>query len=254
MFNNLINHLKIWCKNRAEAYHRTYGAFGGISYVGYRIAYELEFKLSTLMDKTFGNVDEINREINALIDVHYEPSVLKPANRVAKHIIDKTNQEFLDYLEEVVSRKDSLPLVDIPYERVITGAEASALQAKFRTVWGYENTAYWFPLMGDEPKGISEKFFIMLDFFEPYMKQFEGIIGLPESHIYSYGEHTFRPNHCIETAELTEYGGCETIYTDKSFSWAVYFSHEETVAFAGSIVPKVKALLANEIEHWNKFE
>ena len=44
------------------------------------------------------------------------------------------------------------------------------------------------------------------------------------------------------------------IYTDKDFSWAIYFSHENTVAFAGSIVPTVKELLANEKEHWDKFE
>lgn len=51
-----------------------------------------------------------------------------------------------------------------------------------------------------------------------------------------------------------EYGGCETIYTDKDFSWAIYFSHEDTVAFAGSIVPKAKELLSTKKEYWNKFE
>ena len=108
--------------------------------------------------------------------------------------------------------------------------------------------------MGDEPKEISEKFFIMYDYFEPYMKQVEQIIGLPQTHIYSYGESVFRPPNCIETVEIIEYGGCETIYTDRDFTWAIYFSHENTVAFAGSIVPMVKELLSNEKEHWDKFE
>ena len=75
------------------------------------------------------------------------------------------------------------------------------------------------------------------------MKQLERIIGLPKIHIYSFGENNFRPEHCIETTELIEYGGCETIYTDKDFSWAIYFSHEGTVSFAGSIVPIAKNLL-----------
>ena len=44
------------------------------------------------------------------------------------------------------------------------------------------------------------------------------------------------------------------IYTDKDFSWAIYFSHENTVAFAGTIVPKVKEMMSKEKEHWNKFE
>ena len=51
-----------------------------------------------------------------------------------------------------------------------------------------------------------------------------------------------------------EYGGCETIYTDKDFSWAIYFFHEDTVAFAGSIVPKAKELLSTKKEYWNRFE
>ena len=78
-------------------------------------------------------------------------------------------------MEDIFAKSEALTLADIPYARAIVGAEATALQDKFRSVWGYVNTSYWFPLMGDEPKEISEKFFIMFDYFEPYMKQFEQI-------------------------------------------------------------------------------
>ena len=253
-FNNIINHLKLWCKNKAEVYQKVYGAHGGITYVGYLIAYELEFNLSTLIDMSFESIGDLKREVISLIDIHYEPSVLEPQNSVAQHIIDKTNREFCEILEEVLSQKESLTVADIPYTRVIVGSEAIALQEKFQSVWGYANTSYWFPLMGDEPKEISEKFFVMFDYLEPYIKQLEQIMGLPQNHLYSYGESNFRPQNCIETTEFVEYGGHETIYTDKDFSWAIYFSHENTVAFAGSIVPKVKELLSKEKEHWDKFE
>ena len=253
-FNNIINHLKLWCINKAKAYQQVYGNYGGITYVGYQVAYEVEFKLSTLIDKSFDSVADLKREVVNLIDVHYEPSALNPQNSLAKHIIDKTNREFCEFLEDIFAKSEALTLADIPYARAIVGAEAAALQDKFRSVWGYVNTSYWFPLMGDEPKEISEKFFIMFDYIEPYMKQVEAIIGLPQTHIYSYGESVFRPPNCIETVEIIEYGGCETIYTDRDFTWAIYFSHENTVAFAGSIVPMVKELLSNEKEHWDKFE
>lgn len=253
-FNNTINHLKLWCINKAEAYQQAYGNYGGSTYVGYQVAYEMEFKLSTLIDKSFDSVEDLKREVVNLIDVHYEPSVLNPQNSLAKHIIDKTNREFYEFLEDIFSKSETLTLADIPYARAIVGAEATTLQDKFRSVWGYVNTSYWFPLMGDEPKEISEKFFIMFDYIEPYMKQVEAIIGLPQTHIYSYGESVFRPPNCIETVEIIEYGGCETIYTDRDFTWAIYFSHENTVAFAGSIVPMVKELLSKEKEHWDKFE
>ena len=253
IFNNLINHLKRWCISKAKAYQKVYGNYGGITYVGYQVAYELEFKLSTLIDKSFNCMEDLKREVFNLIDVHYEPSVLNPQNSLAKYIIDKTNREFFAFVEEISSLKEALPLADIPYSRTIVGAEAAALQDMFRSVWGYVNTSYWFPLMGDEPKEISEKFFVMFDYFEPYKKQLDKLIGFPQTHIYSYGETDFRPPHCMETVEIRDYNGHETIYTDKAFSWAIYFSHENTVSFAGAIVPVVKQLLAKEETHWNKY-
>lgn len=253
MFNNLINHLKLWCENKADIYQRAYQENSGFLYVGYQLAYELEFKLLTLIDKPFESKKDLKNEVLNLINVHYEDSILNPQNRLVNYIVEKINQEFRDFLEEILSEEE-LAVADIPYERIIIDSEASTLQDNFCSVWGYVNTSYWFPLVGDEPKEVSEKFFIMFDYFEPYIKQFEQLIGLPQTHMYGYGENIFRPPYCIETAELVEYGGLEIIYTDKDFTWAIYFSHENTVAFAGSIVPKVKELLSKEKEHWNKFE
>ena len=252
--NNLINHLKLWCIQNAERYQKAYGAHGGIMYVGYQLCNELEFKLSTLIDKPFENSNALKRDITALLDVHYEPSVLNPQNSTAKHIIGKINQEFLAVLEELLFKQDARPIADIPYTRVIVGEEAETLAERFRSVWGYVNTSFWFPLIGEEPEEIAEKFFIMYDRFEPYREQLEQIIGLPQTHIYSYGENAFYPEFCFETVELIEYCGFETIFTDKGFTWAIYFSHENTVSFAGAIVPEVKELLLNEAAHWDKFE
>lgn len=254
IYNNLINHLKLWCINKSEKYQLESAEHSGAFYVGYQVADELEFKLSTLMDKSFESIDKLREEVLNLINVHYDPCILNPQNNTARHIIDKTNREFCDFSEEVFLQNKNLPLADIPYKRVITDSEASKLKDKFRLHWKYDNTSYWFPLTGDEPKEISDKFFLMLDFFEPYMEQFKEIIGLPQTHIYSFGESTFRPEHCIEASEINEYDGSETIYTDKDFSWAIYFSHENTVSFAGSIVPNVKNLLLAEKPHWDKFE
>ena len=91
IFNNIINHLKRWCLNKAEIYQKSCGEYGGVTHVGYQVAYELEFKLSTLIDKSFESVGDLKTEILNFIDVHYEPSVLKPQNDLAKHIIQKTN-------------------------------------------------------------------------------------------------------------------------------------------------------------------
>lgn len=108
--------------------------------------------------------------------------------------------------------------------------------------------------MGDETRNVSDQFFVMFDYLEPYLEQLQQLIGLPHTHIYCYGESHLYPEHCLETVELSEYSGCETIYTDKNFTWAIYYSHENTVSFAGSIVPKIKELLLPVKDHWNKFE
>lgn len=253
-YNHIINRLKLWCIQNAKRYQKAYGAHGGIAYVGYQFSYELEFKLSTLMDRSFESPDALKRDVAALMDVHYEPSVLHPQNSTARHIIDKTNLEFLAFLEEVLSGGDALPPAEIPYARVIVGEEAASLIERFRSVWGYVNTSCWFPLLGDAPEEISDKFFLMYEYCEPYMKRLEQIIGLPQEHIFCYGENAFYPEFCYETAELIEYSGYETMFTDKGFTWAIYFSHENTVSFAGSIVQKAKNLLMAEEARWDKYE
>ncbi|MBR2223173.1 MAG: hypothetical protein IJ973_02505, partial [Christensenellaceae bacterium] len=71
LFNNIINHLKLWCRSKAQSYQQVYQNHGGITYVGYQMAYELEFKLSTLIDKSFESIEDLKREVVGLIDVHY---------------------------------------------------------------------------------------------------------------------------------------------------------------------------------------
>ena len=202
IFNTVIGHLRQWCICKAEYYQKRHTEYGGIAYVGYQVAYELEFKLLTLIDKSFENAEALKKEIMDLIDVHYEPSVINPASRTAVHMIDKTNLEFCELLERVLAENESLSPVNLPYRRVIIGSEFTAIKDKFRLIWQYRNNSYWFPLMRNEPTEIIDKFFIMFNRFEPYMKQMEQILDLPREHIYCYGESVFRPEHCIETSEL----------------------------------------------------
>ncbi|MBQ3489665.1 MAG: hypothetical protein IJA86_03640 [Clostridia bacterium] len=255
IFNAIVSLLKLWCQNKAKVYEAVYEKHGGVTHVGYILANELDFKLSTLIDKSFESAVELRKTIFNLIPVHYEPAVCNLKNETAEYIIEKINTGFCEYLEELLSKKESLEMPDIPYYRVIVDDEALGLIDKFRKVWRYDGTDYWFPLKRDESKENSDKFFIMFDYLEPYMKQLEQIIGLPQTHIYGCEEEDFfYPQYCTETSELIEYSGGECFYTDKNFSWAIYFSHENTVSFAGSIVPKVKALLKDEKEHWNQWE
>ena len=65
-YNNLINHLKIWCrKNRAP-----YKKYFKKTYINSQIADRIEFNLSTLIDIPFENTDSLKREISYFIFVY----------------------------------------------------------------------------------------------------------------------------------------------------------------------------------------
>ena len=85
VLNNIINHLIIWCRGKAEVYWIAYKANGGGFDIGSTLAYELVFKLETLIDRPFEGTDALKREVLALLDVHYEPGILKPQNRTAQY-------------------------------------------------------------------------------------------------------------------------------------------------------------------------
>ncbi len=253
-FNNIINHLLIWCDRKLESYRDKNGGYGGVSSSLSMLLWELQFKLASLIDKEFEDKEQFQNSVFELLDIHYDNSIINPQSCIAERMIEKLNDEFRFCLIDMLFDPETLPAADRPYRRVILGNEAEILIDKYKNVWGYENDSYWFPLMGEEPRHIKKKFFIMFDYLEPYLNELSKLIGLPDTHIFEYSEGDIFPDHCIETTEISEYGGIETIYTDKDFLWAIYYSHEGTVAFAGLIVTKVKELLAKEKDNWNKFE
>ena len=255
VFSHILTNLIHWCDEQFTAYAEKSGNGLGLYYVGYQYACELRFKLATLVDREFDSLDAFRNEVIALLDVHYERAVLDPPNQTAVAMIRSLEEKFLDYFNSMATEQGAVPLVEHPYIRAIVGEDAQKLIEKFQTVWGYHSRSCWHPLMGPKTEESFDIFFVMFSYAEPYMEQLCRWMGLPYTHIYEYGEwyHAY-PEHCLETVEVDSYGGSETIYTDKDFTWAVYFSHENTVTFAGSIVPFAKELLTKEQAHWDRFE
>ena len=66
------------------------------------------------------------------------------------------------------------------------------------------------------------------------------LLHLSEKHAFCVGESWFNLPNCVETGELSDYAGSECFYAAKDYRWLIYFSHEDTVSFAGSIVPMIK--------------
>ena len=255
VFSHILTHLIHWCDEQFMTYAEKAGNGVGLYYVGYQYACELRFKLATLVDREFDSLDAFRKEVIALLDIHYERAILNPPNQTAVAMIRSLRERFLEYFNSMAAEQGAVPLSEHPYIRVIVGEEGQNLIQRFRDIWGYDAGSYWHPLLGPAPELTFEMLFLMASYIEPYMEQIRQWMGLPYAHIYEYGEwyHAYPP-HCLETVELGDCSGCESIYTDKDFTWAVYFSHENTVTFAGAIVPFAKELLAKEREHWNRFE
>ena len=138
----------------------------------------------------------------------------------------------------------------MPYRRVIWGDEADCIIDRFYEVWKY-NTTYWYPL--NEMSG-DDKLFMRYERVRPYLGEINRILGLPQERIYEYGEACYNRLHCAEVDELEEYSGSEVAYCPKDFSWLIYYSHEDTVTFAGDIVSLVKGILGKEREYWDCFD
>ena len=138
-----------------------------------------------------------------------------------------------------------------PYYRVINGEERERLEYTILEKWDYDPVHYWYPLRGGYDEG---KLFLPADCLEPYLDRLRGLLGLPDRHIYEYGEGCGESSQLALVDDIYGYGGFECMCLPEDLSWAVYFSHEDTVTFAGSILGAVKELLADEREHWNKWE
>lgn len=251
--NNQINLLKRWCEEKSNIYYEHYHT-SGISNIRYFTTSEIAFKLSMLIDHDFENNEDFQSHIKNLLDIHFDYSLKNPINTTAKYMIEKIQNDFLEYANQIIyTENDDTPNNSI-YERVIINEEAAEIISQINQHWGYENDSYWFPLMGEEPQKVSDKFFIMKKYLTPHWETIKSHIFHHNSHIYSYGESAYDLEFCIETTDIDNITLEEWSYTDKDFSWFIYFSHEDTVSFAGTIVPVIKEILISEKTHWNCFE
>ncbi len=251
-FNNVIETLRCWCAKTTSEYRTQYEQEqreNGQSklFLRYAVTKELYQKLGTLLDREFSDFLAFLREVRVLAATPWQPAHPNKHSHEEIAHIRAANTAFWAYLQTL---DPNCPLPEVPYYRGIMGKEAGVLMAHFKTVWNYDPAKSWYPLSGPQDDG---KLFLHIDHVEPYFTQINAVLGLPEEHIYEYGECWPRYPACAECEEMDGYCGCEVAYTDRDFRWIIYFSHEETVTFGGSIVPQIKEILAAEKEHWNQW-
>lgn len=210
-----------------------------------RFAEEMDYKLASLIDREFDDIDQLRDAVLDLVPLRMLYVLVQERSKEILGYVQDAETEFRAYLAEVSA---DIVVRDRPYYRVILGEERDAIGYAILEKWDY-SAAYWYPLTGafDE-----SKLYLDVGVLGPYMDRLLDLLGLPEKRVYEYGESWYVGEHCAEVDDLYGYGGNEAVYVPKDLSWIIYFSHEGTVTFGGTIVPAVKELLRDEREHWNK--
>lgn len=249
-FNNVIDALRLICRELsaryAEEYEEQYRK--SMCFFRYLVTDEIEAQLCTLMDGEFADFEDFKGLVRGILTDYVDPRLKNPAPEALEYIRE-AERAFLDSLEAV---KPDCKAPEIPYFRYLSGEERNRVIAQFREKWNYVPHKYWYPMTGGEIR--EDRLFISADYVEDHWEQLEALLDLPENHIYSYGERNLPGLDCAEEAELVGYGGLETAYCDKDFSWIIYFCHENTVTFAGSVLPEIQRILGREKDHWNRWE
>ena len=110
---------------------------------------------------------------------------------------------------------------------------------------GFEHF-YWYPL--HDPKPLNSEYFEEDAFLEEFgVEKLIALItqlGFDRLNVITETDEDEK----INATQLEEYSGIEKIYFDEKAEWAIYFSHENTVTFVGSII--ADSLKAN----WSNWE
>lgn len=248
-FNNVIDSLRLGCRELFRTYEEAYAKQYRKSrcFFRYLVIHEIEDQLCTLTDADFADFGEFQGLIRGILAAYLDPR-LKTPDPEAREYMREAENAFLSLLDAV---KPDSKAPQIPYVRYLTGAERERVVTRFRELWNYIPRKSWYPMDGQELR--EDRLFIHADYVEAYLPRIEGLLGLPENHIYCYGEANRPGLDCVEMAELVGYNGFENACCDREFSWIIFFSHEETVTFAGSILPQIREILEPEKCHWNRW-
>ena len=256
IFNNVTDSLRLWCGERAReetekaSFRQAINNRHSPAFLTFRAAGELAFWLGSLTDVDFPTFQSYCSAVRALFSRKIGPSLSPEPGEFEASFLRRFEASFLEKLSDL---SPDCPVPDIPYFRILPEREAFSVKLELSEKWAFEENRHWYPLTRLE---IPEKdlFYLPADKLKPYLPGLERLLSLRSRHAYCLEESwKDRPN-CFETAELEEYGGAEHAYAAKDFSWLIYFSHENTVTFAGSIVASAEELLQNEKEHWNRWD
>ena len=243
-----------WCERYAR--ERTGSNSPGYSY---SIEYYNLFPRYNVLSAILGEVEELVGQYYADITSCREDLLLSglaaesiftkdEKNATAISAMQEERDKFVTYIQTVTLGE--LGLIDpLPHRRRLKTSEQKEIRQRLLEIWNYEGD-YWDPLVDKSPKEFV--FLAKGHFTEP---DFQSITDFVSSSTSSFLLELPEDGKDAEIASSEFHPDCyETIYTDYSYLWIVYGSHEGTITFAGDqLLPFIKRLFAGREHLFNQW-
>ena len=169
-------------------------------------------------------------------------------NQIASLAILDERQKFLKFIDQIAI--DQIANVEpLPYRRRILEIEGAEITDLLSKRWNFDG-CYWEPLNTCSPE-----LFIFFEKSNLSKEDFDKIKMIIDSNPSRILEVVIEEGYCYEIDSSEFDPDCyETIYTNKTYDWIVYGSHENTIAFGGSwLLKEIETQLSNRKDYTNKW-
>ncbi len=201
-----------------------------------------------IVGQDFSSMDDCKDELKKLGLISQSRFTEGKHNPIESKAIQEERNKFVDLIESI-NAIDIKKVEPLPYKRRLSEIEAKEVRRQFEMNLGYDGS-YWNPL--NEKSKIETIFLMKENLLESDQnKIIDFIKSHAEKRLFEIKEDMLDYELEIDSLDIDCY---ETIYSDMSFKWAIYGSHESTVAFGGTeLVKFVKQLFGDRVEEINKW-
>lgn len=204
--------------------------------------------VETQVEKSFIFYDSCKEDLKILGLISESLFTTGKKNKIQENAIQDERNKFIGFIDKV-TLNDLINIEKLPHRRKLDKNEANFIRQLLENHWGY-NGGYW------EPLGnccSNETVFLMKENISH--KDYENIIQFieknSEKRIYEITEDEVDYEIEIDSFDPDCY---ETIFTDNTYKWVIYGSHESTIAFGGDrLVNFIKQLFSDRKDIINKF-
>jgi hypothetical protein len=176
-------------------------------------------------------------------------SAIGRQNPIAKNAMTEERTKFVEFINSRTT-ENIAHVEPLPYRHRLTDSEMVLVRKQLADIWNYDGD-YWNPL---DDKCSKETVFLMEDDLTEgdNRKIVEFIVTNSNKRLFEITEDRIDYEIEVDSFNLDLH---ETMVTDKSFSWVIYGSHEDTLTFGGNeLVIFIKSLFSDRQEKLNKWE